>query len=137
MKTRRTTKLWRWLLSICLAVMFVCFVVPSLLPEGPRWYALNPRYALWKFGWHAYDQRIVYKGLNGDIWRDEVVRGKSLVELRAMFMDIREIPQFDTYSLTKVSALTNSTRTFVKWGETDWFIELNGGRATSIHLWKG
>jgi len=98
---------------------------------------LHPSYALWRYGRHSYDRHLVYEGLNGDIWRDEVVRAKTLPQLRVMFVDIREISEFNSYDLSKVSSLTNSTRTFVKWADTDWFIELTNGRATAVHLWKG
>ncbi len=98
---------------------------------------LNPQYAFWRYGWHSYDHRIVYEGLNGDIWRNAVVSGKTLPDLRKMFVEIHEISEFDIYSLAKVSSLTNSTRTFVKWADTDWFIEMSDGKATAIHLWKG
>jgi hypothetical protein len=137
MNKLRTSKRWRWLAGAFLAGLFLFFVFPLLLPKGQRWYVLNPRYALWRYGWYSYDHRIVYQGLNGDIWRDEVVRGKTVSELRAMFSEIHDISEFDSYALGKVSSLTNSTRTFVKWADTDWFIELINGRATAIHLWKG
>ena len=86
---------------------------------------------------YPYNQRIVWEGLNGDLWRDDVVRGKTVPELRQMFHDIRDISKFDVYSLAKVSSETNSTCTFVKWGDTDWFIEVTNGKASSINLWKG
>jgi hypothetical protein len=127
----------RWILTGCLVGLFLVPVFPWLLPKGPRWYMLNPQYAFWGYGWHSYDHRIVYEGLNGDIWRNAVVRGKTLPDLRKMFVEIHEISEFDIYSLAKVSSLTNSTRTFVKWPATDWFIEMTDGKATAIHLWKG
>jgi hypothetical protein len=133
----KSSRIFRWLVGICFAVLFVLFIVPSLLPKGPRWYALNPRYALWTHGWYHYDRRIVYFGLNGDIWRDDVVRGKTLPELQTMFVQLHEISEFDSYALAKVSSLTNSTCTFVKWADTDWFIEITNGKASSINLWKG
>jgi hypothetical protein len=86
---------------------------------------------------YPYNDRVVYQGLVGDIWSDDVVRGKTLSDLRTTFHDIREISEFDGYALAKVSSLTNSTRTFVKWGDHDLFIEITNGRATSINLWKG
>lgn len=118
-------------------MLFLLFIVPSLLPKGLRWYALNPRYALWTHGWYHYDRRIVYSGLNGDIWRDDVVRGKTLPELQRMFGQLHGISEFDSYALAKVSYLTNSTCTFIKWADTDWFIEITNGKASSINLWKG
>ena len=134
-KTRRKKRRWLlWLVGVCFAA---CFVLPWLLPKGTRWYVLNPSYALWRYGWRDYDKETVYTGLNGDIWRDEVVRGRTLSELRAMFTDIRDISEFDVDDLAKVSAYTNATRTFVKWADTSWFIEITNGRATAIHLWKG
>ena len=86
---------------------------------------------------YPYNDRVVYQGLVGDIWSDDVVRGKTLSDLRTTFHDIREISEFDGYALAKVSSLTNSTCTFVKWGDHDLFIEITNGRATSINLWKG
>jgi hypothetical protein len=137
-KAPRTKRRWlRWLAGVCLAAFFLYFVFPWLLPKGQRWYFFNPRYALWRYGWHSYDKEIVYTGLNGDIWRDEVVRGKTIPELRAMFTDLRSISEFDFYDLAKVSSYTNATRTFVRWADTSWFIEITNGRATAIHLWKG
>jgi hypothetical protein len=119
-------------------VLFLLFIVPSLLPRGPiSWYANNPKYTLWRLGLYRYDDRVIYQGLVGDVWADDVVRGKTLSELRATFHDIHEISDFDNYALGKVSSLTNSTCTFVKWGDHDFFIEITNGRAISINLWKG
>ena len=137
MKPGRTARRWQLLVGICLAALFICFVFPWLIPKGQRWYVLHPSYALWRYGWHPYDRHLVYEGLNGDIWRDEVVRAKTLPQLRVLFVEIREVSEFNSYDLAKVSSLTNSARTFVKWADTDWFIELTNGRATGIHLWKG
>jgi hypothetical protein len=123
--------------GVFLAALFLCFVFPWLLPKGQRWYVFNPRYALWRYGWVSYNKEIVYTGLNGDIWRDDAVRGKTLPELRAMFTDLRSISEFDSYDLAKVSSYTNASRTFVRWADTSWFIEITNGRATAIHLWKG
>lgn len=133
----RTSIRRRWFLTACLGCLLLLPVFPWLLPKWLRWYVLNPQYAFWRYGWHSYDRRIVYEGLNGDIWRNAVVSGKTLPDLRKMFVEIHEISDFDTYSLAKVSSLTNSTRTFVKWADTDWFIEMTNGKATAIHLWKG
>jgi hypothetical protein len=134
MKNSRTK--W-WLVGICLTGLFIFFVLPSLLPKGQRWYFLNPKYALWRYGFYHYDKRIIYDGLNGDIWRDDVVRGRTLPELRTMFHNIHEISEFDKYDLAGVSSYTNSSRTFVKWDDTSWFIEITNGKANAIHLWKG
>jgi hypothetical protein len=137
-KTIRPRRRWlRWFAGVCLAACFLSVVFPYLLPKGPRWYVLNPTYALWRYGWHSYDKKAVYEGLNGDIWRNDVVRGKTLPELRAMFSDLRGISELDVYDLAKVSVHTNATRTFVKWADTSWFIEITNGSATAIHLWKG
>jgi len=113
------------------------FLSQALLPKGIQWYVMNPRYVLWMHGEYHYDRQIVYFGLNGDMWRDDVVRGKTLPELRTMFHDIHEISDFDSYALAKVSPQTNSTCTFVRWADTDWFIEITNGRASTINLWKG
>lgn len=137
MNVRRTTNRWQKLIGICFAGCILCFVSLWLLPNGVRWYVMHPKYALWRYGWISCDKHTVYGGLNGDIWRDEVVRGKTLANLRIMFPTIHEISEFNDYDLYKVSSLTNSARTFVKWGDTDWFIELTHGKASSIHLWKG
>jgi hypothetical protein len=136
-KILRTKRFWHRSLGISIAGLLVCIIVPSLLSKRFRWCALNPQYSLWKYSGYGYSKRLVYEGLNGDIFRDEVVSGKTLPELRTMFIDIRELSEFDPSALAKVSSLTNSTRSFIKWGETDWFIELKNGRATSISLWKG
>lgn len=127
----------RWWVAFFLTLLIVCFTFPWLLPKGQRWYVLNPRYALWRYGWHSYDQQIVYEGLKGDIWRDNVVRGRTLPELHAMFTDLRSVAEFDPSDLAKVSSRTNATRTFVRWADTYWFIELTHGKATAIYLWKG
>lgn len=134
-------KLWRafrWVVGIGFVLLFLLIIVPSLLPRGPvSWYANNPRYALWRLGLYPYNDRVVYRGLVGDVWGDDVVRGKTLPELRATFHNIREISEFDSYALAKVSSFTNSRCTFVKWGDHDFFIEITNGRASAIHLWKG
>ena len=88
-------------------------------------------------GLYHYDNLVIYHGLIGDAWADDVVRGKTLSDLRATFHDIHEISDFDYYSLAKVSSLTNATCTFVKWGDHDLFIEITNGRAISINIWKG
>lgn len=111
--------------------------MPWLLPKAPRWYALHPRYALWRYGWHGYDKQVVYTGLNGDIWRDGVVCGKTVKELQSMFKDLRTLSEFDPYDLAKVSSRTNTATTFLKWDDTSWFIEITNGRAAAIYLWKG
>jgi hypothetical protein len=125
------------LIGICVAVAMGLIFSQTLLPKGVQWYIQNPRYVLWMHGRYHYDRQIVYFGLNGDIWRDDVVYGKTFPELQTMFGQIHEICDFDSYSLAKVSPLTNSTCTFVKWADTDWFIEITNGRASSINLWKG
>lgn len=138
MKTTHTKRRWlRWFAGACFVAFFLYFVFPWLLPKGPRWYVLNPSYALWRYGWCGYEKETVSTGLSGDMWRDDVVRGRTLPELRVMFIDVRGISEFDVYDLAKVSAYTNATRTFVKWADTSWFIEITNGRATAIHLWKG
>jgi len=129
--------MWLSLAVIFFVAFLLIFIGPELLPKGLRWYYLNPRYTLWIHGHYHYDEHIVWEGLNGDMWRDGVVRGKTLPELRTMFTDIRDIPQFKDYDLAKVTSLTNSNCTFVKWGDTDWFIEITNGVAKSISLWKG
>jgi hypothetical protein len=137
MKISHERKTWLSLVTTFLVVVLLIFISPELLPRGLRWYYLNPRYTLWIHGHYHYNKRIVWEGLNGDMWRDDVVRGKTVPELRTMFTDIREISQFKNYDLTKVTSLTNSTCTFVKWGDTDWFIEITNVVGNSISLWKG
>jgi hypothetical protein len=134
----KISRKFRWLAGIIFALLFLCFIVPALLPHGPiSWYANNPRYTLWRLGLYPYNDRVIYQGLVGDVWADDVVRGKTLPELRVAFHNIHEISEFDSYALAKVSSVTNSTCTFVKWGDHDFFIEIKNGRASSIHLWKG
>jgi hypothetical protein len=128
----------RWVAGIGFATLFTLFMIPALLPHGPiSWFANNPRYTLWRLGLYPYNDRIVYQGLIGDVWADDLVRGKTVTELRERFHDIRDISQFDSVSVAKVAEYTNSTCTFLKWGDHDLFIEITNGCGDSLHLWKG
>ncbi len=117
--------------------MCLLLIAIGLFPNGLGWYVDHPKYSLWRLGLRPFSDRVVYQGLIGDVWTDEVVRGKTVPELRTTFHDIREISEFDGVSLAKVAPLTNATCTFVKWGGHDFFIEIANGRASTFHLWKG
>ena len=94
---------------------------------------LNPRYVLWKWGVAPLPKDILYGALARDPGRDDVVRGQTLAELRAMLGDVR------VTGLTEHQADQDRHATGERaWLGESWlrvrFIE---GRAVSVGLAKG